>query len=282
MTLALTRRHFAAGAFAGAVLPNLEDAEFSHSSPAGPEGFKLGVASYSLREFQRGLVIRFLKELNVSYVSLKEFHLPYRSSPEELHRAAKEFANAGITIAGGGTIYIMRDEESDIRRYFEYAWNARMPLMTIGPTLKTLPTIEKFVKEYDIKVAIHNHGPEDKHFPTPEVALKAIQGMDPRVGVCVDLANTARTGANTVESIRSAGKRLLDVHIRDMRDLRDGETEVPVGEGAMPVPEIFRQLKAMDYRGCVNLEYEIDADNPLTGMAKSLSYMRGVLAALRG
>jgi sugar phosphate isomerase/epimerase len=194
----------------------------------------------------------------------------------------REFEKAGITIAGGGTIYMMKDDDSDIRRYFDYARACHMPLMTIGPTHENLRRIEKFVKEYDIKVAIHNHGPEDEHFPSPEVALKAVQGMDPRMGLCIDVGHTVRTGTNAVDSIRSAGPRLLDMHIKDLRDLKDRDSQVPVGDGAMPIVGIFKELKSMNYAGCVNLEYEVDADNPMLGMAKSLSYMRGVLAGLKG
>jgi len=242
---------------------------------------KLGVASYSLREFQRGLAIKIIQQLNVPNVSVKEYHLPYRSTPEELRQGAMEFEKAGIKIVGGGVIYMTKDDDEDIRRYFDYAKNCGMPLMVIGSTAKTLHRIEGFVKEYNIRVAIHNHGPEDEHFPSPEVALKAIQDMDPRVGVCIDVGHTVRTGTNPVDSIRAAGDRLLDMHIKDLRNPKDMNTQVPVGDGALPIVDIFKQLKAMKFQGCVNLEYEIDADNPLLGMAKSFSYMRGVLAGLR-
>lgn len=278
MSIHATRRGFLGGAITAAGLAGGAVA----SPPAeGAEDVKLGVASYSLREFQRGLAIRMIKQLNVPYVNVKEVHLPYRSSPEELQRGARDFERAGIKIVGGGAIYLQKDDDDDIRKYFEYAKTCGMPLMVIGPTLQTLPRIEKFVKEYDIRVAIHNHGPEDKHFPSPQVALKAVQGMDPRVGLCIDVGHTTRTGVGAVESIQEAGSRLLDMHIKDLRNLMDKNSQVPVGEGVMPVVEIFKTLKKMNYQGYVNLEYEIDGDNPLPGMAKSFAYMRGVLAGLK-
>jgi len=274
-----TRRGFLGGAIAAAGLTGTA-MEVKAAEPAGD--IKLGIASYSLREFQRGLAIRMIRQLGASYVSIKECHLAYSSTPQERERGVKDFEKAGLTIAGGGTIYIVKDEDNDIRRYFEYARACHMPLMTIGPTHQTLRRIEKFVREYDIKVAIHNHGPEDPHFPSPEVALKAIEGMDPRMGVCIDVGHTVRTGTSAVESIRAAGPRLLDMHIKDLRDLKNGESAVAVGDGAMPVVEIFKELKRMNYKGCVNLEYETDADNPMIPMAKSVSYMKGVLAGLKG
>jgi sugar phosphate isomerase/epimerase len=274
-----SRRGFLGGA---AALGALHGAPSPASAAPAPQDLKLGVASYSLRLFQRSLAIRMIRQLGVEYVNIKEFHLPYRSTPEELARGAREFERAGLKIAGGGAIYLSKDDDDDIRSYFEYAKAARMPLMVVGPTRQNLPRIEKFVKEYDIRVAIHNHGPEDKQFPTPDVAMKAIEGMDPRVGLCIDVGHTTRAGQNVVESIRAAESRLLDMHIKDFRNLTDGRTEVPVGDGVMPIVEIFKLLKGMNFQGCVNLEFEIDADNPLTGMAKSFAYMRGVLAGLRG
>ncbi len=249
---------------------------------AAPEDVRLGVASYSLRMFQRAMAIKLIQQLGVKYVSVKEVHLPYTSTPEELQKGAREFRRAGIRIVGGGAVYMLKPDDDDIRRYFEYAKNCGMPLMTIGPSHESLPKIEKFVKEYNIKVAVHNHGPEDKQFPSPEVALKALEGMDPRMGVCIDVGHTSRTGTNPVQAIRDAGPRLLDMHIKDLRNLMDAKSQCPVGDGEMPVVEIFKQLKKMNYPGYVNLEYEIDDENPLPGMQKSFAYMRGVLAGLRG
>lgn len=241
---------------------------------------KLGVASYSLRAFSRSEAISMIKELNTHYVNIKSFHLPYESTPYELAAGRREFEEAGLKIVGGGVISLQKDNDNDIRFYFEYAKKSGMPLMVIAPTPQTLPRIEKFVKEYDIKVAIHNHGPEDPYFPAPQDALKIIKYMDPRMGVCLDVGHTTRTGVDVVEAVAEAGGRLLDIHMGDLKDLMARETVCIVGEGAMPVAEIFQQLKKMKYSGYVNLEYEIDRENPLPGMKQSFAYMRGVLAGL--
>lgn len=242
---------------------------------------KLGVASYSLRKFDRPEAIAMIKEIGTPYVNIKSFHLPYESTPDELAAARREFQQAGLTIVGGGTITLKKDDDDDIRRYFEYAKRAGMPLMVIAPTPKTLPRIEKFVKEYDIKVAIHNHGPEDKYFPAPSDALKIIKDMDPRVGLCVDVGHTSRTGTDVVAALAEAGDRVLDIHIKDLRDLMDKDSQVTVGAGALPIAAIFKQLKKMKYDGYVNLEYEIHPDAPLPGMKESFAYMRGVLDGLK-
>lgn len=252
------------------------------SSAVHASDIKLGVASYSLRKLSRAQAIAAVKELKTPYINIKEFHLLYNSTPAQLEAGRKEFEKAGLQIVGGGTISLTEDSDSGIRKYFEYARQSGMPLMVIAPTQQTMPRIERFVKEYNIKVAIHNHGPEDKFFPAPQDALKVVKNMDPRVGLCIDVGHTARTGVDVVQSIAEAGPRLLDMHIKDLRSLSDKDSQCRVGEGAMPVAAIFKQLRKMKYQGTVNLEYEIDAEAPLPGMIQSFAYMRGVLDGLRG
>lgn len=245
-----------------------------------PGSLKLGVATYSFREFQRHLAIVNTKKLGVDYVSIKEFHLPIGVPADETMKGRAEFEKAGLKILSGGNVSFQKNDEDDIRMRFEYAKAAGMGVIVCAPTHETLPKMEKYVKQYDIKIAIHNHGPEDKHFPTPHSVLDAVKNMDPRCGLCMDVGHTARTGADVVESIRQAGSRLLDMHIKDLKDLMKRDSQVPVGDGAMPIPAIFAQLQKMNYQGGIMLEYEVEADNPMPGMMKSFSYMRGVLAGL--
>lgn len=251
--------------------------------PQTDEGsLKLGVASYSFREFSRALAIRDTKKLGVQYMNIKDFHLPLSSTPDEIAKARKEFEKAGLTILGGGNVSFQTNDEADIKQKFIYAKAAGMPLLVCAPTHETLPKMEKYVKEFDIKIAVHNHGPEDKHFPTPESVLEAVKGMDPRCGLCMDIGHSARTGVDVVEAVHKAGTRLLDMHVKDLANLMDKASQVPVGDGKMPIVAIFKELKKMKYQGGIMLEYEIDGDNPMPGMQKSFSYMRGVLAGLRG
>jgi sugar phosphate isomerase/epimerase len=278
MSVELNRRGFlAAAGLAGLGAPGPAPAEEESAA-----AFKLGVASYSFREYSRGLAIRCIKELRTPYVSVKEFHLPYRSSPEELEQGRKEFERAGLKIMSGGNISLQKDDPADIRRYFEYAKMCGMPMMVCAPTHHNLGMIEKLVQEYNIRIAIHNHGPEDKLYPTPQSVLKVVRDMDPRCGLCMDVGHSARAGADVVESIAEAGSRLLDMHMKDLRSFEPPAVQCDVGEGIMPITRIFQQLQKMNYQGCVNLEYEINGDNPLPGMKNSFSYMRGVLAGLKG
>jgi sugar phosphate isomerase/epimerase len=246
------------------------------------DSLRLGVASYSFREFQRKLAISMTKQLGVRYISVKEYHLPYTVTADEAAKAKSEFKKAGLEIMSGGNISLQDEDPMKLRQFFEYARMCGMRMMVCAPTHKTLDTVEKLVKEYDIKAALHNHGPEDKHFPTPQSVLEAVKGRDPRVGLCMDMGHSMRTGIDVVQTLELAGSRLLDMHIKDLKSPTDKASQCDVGEGVMPIVAIFKQLKKMNYQGCVNLEYEINSDNPLPGMLHSFGYMRGVLAGMAG
>jgi sugar phosphate isomerase/epimerase len=272
-----TRREFMGGA--AALAGTL--AATGAADTSAPEPFTLGVATYSLRGFNRTVAISILtKKLHERYINIKDFHLAMGPA-SDVRKGREEFEKAGLVILGGGTISFPTADEADIRRRFDYAKNAGMPLIVAAPHQDVLPKLEKFVKEYDIKLAVHNHGPEDHEFPTPQSILERIGGMDPRVGLCIDVGHTARTGKDVVQSIREAGARLLDMHIKDLRNFHDRDSQVPVGDGIMPIPGIFRELTRMQYKGGVMLEYEIDEDDPVPGMLRSFAYMRGVLAGMR-
>ena len=245
-----------------------------------PEPIRLGVASYSLRNLSRAEAITGIQMLDTPYVNIKSFHQAYDSTPEQLIAGRRVYEDAGLQIVGGGTITLAKDDDDDIRQYFEYAQLSGMPLMVIAPIPEAMPRVERFVKQFDIQVAIHNHGPEDPHFPSPLDALRVIKGMDSRVGLCVDAGHTVRTGEDIIETLAEAGDRVLDMHMKDLRDLSDRDSQCIVGQGGMPIRGIFRQLERMHYGGYVNLEYEIDAENPLPGMRESFAYMRGVLAGM--
>lgn len=242
------------------------------------EKIRLGVASYSLRKFKRPDAIQMVKACGTTYVNIKSFHLPYELKAEELAAGRKEFDDAGLKVVGSGNNSLGKEE--DIAKLFDYAKAARFDLLVIAPKPDLLPKIEAAVKASGISVAIHNHGPEDKHFPAPSDALKLIKDMDPRVGICVDVGHTTRTGKDVVKEIADAGARVIDLHMKDLKDLLNPKTQCPVGEGKMPVAEIFKQLVKQNFPGYVNLEYEIEADAPLPGMQKSFEFMRKAAASL--
>jgi len=242
---------------------------------------RLGLASYTFRNFNRAQMIGFMKQLNVFALNAKDVkdHLPMDAKEEAT--ALADYAAAGINLHAAGAIYFPKDEDTDIRGKFEYCKRAGIGVIVAGdPTPETLPRIEEFVKEYDIRIAIHNHGPEDKLWPSPLNVLKSVNGMDPRIGCCIDVGHTVRAGTDVVQAIHEAGPRLFNLHMKDLANFQDKDSQVAVGEGILPVRKMFEALIAIKYGGFVDLEYEIHPDDPMPGVIASFAYMRGVLAGM--
>jgi len=271
---ALAAATFVASSNISALAPEQQFAD--ETSPV-----RLGLASYTFRNFSRVQLIGFMKQLNVFALNAKDVkdHLPM--DPQAEAAALADYAAAGIRLHAAGAIYFAKDEDADIRSKFEYCKRAGIAVIVAGdPARETLPRMEKFVKEYDIRIAIHNHGPEDKLWHSPLDVLKAVQSMDPRIGCCIDVGHTARAGTDVVQAIQEAGPRLFNVHMKDLTNFQSKESQVAVGDGIMPVRKIFEALIAMKYKGFVDLEYEIHPDDPMPGVISSFAYMRGVLAGL--
>lgn len=277
----MSRRSFLnAGAAAAAMcaiptLPAFAQPAEKHDATAP---VKLGLCSYTFRNFTRAQLIGYMKELRLSDLNAKDAkdHLPM--DPAQEAAALADYKANGIRLHAVGAVYFREDNDEDIRSKFEYAKRAGVRVIVAGdPTPETLPRIEKFVKQYDIRFAIHNHGPEDKLWPSPLTVLKAVKHMDRRMGCCIDVGHTVRAGTDVVEAIHAAGPRLFDVHMKDLTDFHDKASQVAVGDGKMPVREIFKALIAIRYPGFVDLEYEVHGDDPMPGVTKSYAYMRGVL-----
>jgi sugar phosphate isomerase/epimerase len=249
------------------------------SGEASP--IRLGLASYTFRNFNRAQLIGFMKQLNVFALNAKDVkdHLPI--DPLEESAALADYAAAGIKLHAAGAIYFAKDEEGDIRSKFEYCKRAGINLIVAGdPSTETLPRLEKFIKEYNIRIAIHNHGPEDKLWHSPLDVLKAVKGMDPRIGCCIDVGHAVRAGTDVVQAIHEAGPRLFNVHMKDLTNFESKESQVAVGDGIMPVRRMFEALVTIGYNGFVDLEYEVHPDDPMPGVIASYAYMRGVLGGM--
>jgi sugar phosphate isomerase/epimerase len=266
-------------AAASAALVSAAPAQAQATPASGkPSPIRLGLASYTFRNFTRAQMIGFMRQLNLFDLNCKDVkdHLPMDPALEAA--ALADYAAAGIRLHAAGTIYFPKDDDADIRSKFEYCKRAGIGVIVAGdPTPESLKWIERFVKEYDIRVAIHNHGPEDKFFPSPFDVLKVVKDMDPRIGCCIDVGHAARAGTNLVEAIHATGSRLYDMHVKDLTSFLSKESQVPVGEGILPFREMFEALIKIDYKGFVDLEYEIHADDPMPGVIESFAFMRGLL-----
>src|SRR6204780_588597 len=252
MKNSFARRDFIrSGALAAAAFAASSDVfALAGERPAALEAspVRLGLASYTFRNFSRAQMIGFMKQLKVFALNAKDVkdHLPL--DPQQEATALADYAAAGVRLHAAGAIYFTKDEDADIRSKFEYCKRAGIAVIVAGdPTPETLPRLEKFAKEFDIRIAIHNHGPEDRLWRSPLDVLKAVHGMDPRIGCCIDVGHAARAGTDVVQAIREAGPRLFNLHMKDLTSLQSKESQVAVGDGILPVRAMFAALIATRY-----------------------------------
>jgi hypothetical protein len=279
-----TRRDFLKYAALGITATTLgaREASAKSSIPNRPEKrpcpFSLGLASHTLREFSLEDTISMAQRVGLEKMALKSVHLPLENSQTNIIAAVERVRNAGLDLYGCGVVYMTNEAEVELA--FSYARTAKIKIIIGVPDPDLLGLVNRKVQEYDIKLAVHNHGPEDKLYPTPESAYERIKNLDRRVGLCIDVGHTKRSGVEPADAaIRFAG-RLLDVHIKDVTAAtKDGQT-VEMGRGVIDIPKFVRALFKTNYQGTVAFEYEKDAKDPLPGLAESVGYLRGILAAI--
>ena len=240
--------------------------------------FSMGLASYSVRKFSLDEVIKMTQRLDLTHLCLKSMHLPLDSKPKALKEAAAKVKAAGLKLYGAGVIY-MKSEDA-VKQAFAYAKHAGMSVIVGVPNPELLGLVEEHVKKYDIKVAIHNHGPGDKIYPSPDSVYERVKNLDSRIGLCMDIGHTERIELNCSEKARKFADRLYDVHLKDVDQIGAPGKSVELGRGIIDIPAFMKTLIEINYQGVVSLEYEKDADDPLPGMAESVGYTRGILAMM--
>ncbi len=248
--------------------------------PAKKSGFefKLGIASYSLRNFPLEEALDMALRCDIHRIAFKSMHLPLDSDKETIDNAVALCKEKGIALYGGGVIY-MRSKE-DVDQAFEYAKAAGMKIIIGVPKHELLEYVEGKVKEYDIKLAIHNHGPGDKQYPSAQSAYDKIKDMDKRMGLCIDIGHTKRIKRDPEQDLKDFFDRVFDMHIKDVTKAEhDGETCI-IGRGVINFPSFLKAVEELGYTGTLSLEYEADKEDPLPGMMESFGYIKGIISTL--
>lgn len=249
-----------------------------HQLKKGGAPLTIGIAGYTFAKFDLEKAIAMMKKVDIQYISVKDFHLPLNSSTEKIQSVLKQFADAGIKVYAVGVIYMKTKEAVD--EAFAYAQRVGVPLIVGVPNPELLDYTESVVKSSGIRLAIHNHGPEDKLYPSPKNAYDLIKDRDEKMGLCMDIGHAIRAGANPAEVVKLYKNRIFDLHIKDVTlAAKDGKA-IEVGRGVIDFPALVKALQKIRYQGICSIEFEKDMTDPLAGLAESTGYFRGVVKSL--
>ena len=273
-----SRRHFLG--FSGVSLFGLSfgipslSLQAAEKSQSGKIKFNLGLASYTTRNFDQATTIQFAHRAGLKFLCFKDMHLKLDASDEECAEAAEVVKKAGIQLYGAGVISM--NNAAQVENAFRYAKAAGMDTIIGVPDETVLDLVDKKVKETGIYLAIHNHGPGDEKYPTPESVYEKVKHLDPKIGLCIDVGHTVRIGADPIESIRRYKDRIFDFHIKDETKAAPEGVTCICGRGVIDLPGVIAALMEVEYDRVVSFEYEAEANDPLPGLMESVGYIRGL------
>ncbi|UFH52321.1 TIM barrel protein [Spirosoma sp. KNUC1025] len=279
-----TRRVFlknAGGSMALATLyPAVASAAVTEAQKAPTDDlFKLGMAGFSFVNFNLDQSLEMMRKTDVHYLCIKDFHLPLNSTPEQISAFHEKLRQSNVTGYAVGPIYMKTNQEID--NGFEYAKRVGVKLIVGVPNEDLLPYVEKKVKEYDMRYAIHIHGPDIKLWPNASSVINAVRNLDPRIGLCFDMGHDARFGDDPIADLEKYAKRIFDIHLKNVTAAsKEGKT-CELSRGVIDIPAFVNMLRKIKYEGSCSLEYEKDMKDPLAGIAESVGYFKGVCDATK-
>lgn len=247
--------------------------------PETGETFKVGMAGYTFVKFDIDKTLETLKQTDVHYLCIKNFHLPLNSTDEQIAAFHKKLKDYDVTGYAVGPLYMKTEAEVD--KVFDYARRVGVKLIVGVPNYELLPYVDKKVKEYDMKLAIHLHGPDIKIYPDAEDVWNHVKDLDPRIGMCLDVGHDTRAGKDPVADLKKYHTRVFDVHLKDVTAPTKLGYSLEVGRGIIDFPAFVKMLRKVKYSGVVSLEHEKDMRDPFMGIAESIGYFRGVIAATK-
>jgi sugar phosphate isomerase/epimerase len=270
-------RHGLAGALMLGATPWLNAAAIEQIKPKGPKKtnpFRLGMAGYTFVHFDLDTTLKTMERLDVNYLCIKDFHLPLKSTDEEIKTFHAKCAAHNVTGYAVGPIYMK--SETEIDNAFEYARRVGVKLIVGVPNYELLPYVDKKVKEYGFHFAIHLHGPDITTYPDATDVWEHTKDLDPRIGMCLDIGHDLRNGCDPVADLKKYHTRVFDMHIKDVTDSTKAGVAIEMGRGKIDLPALVRALREVNYTGSCSLEYEKDMKNPFLGIAESIGYFKAL------
>ena len=256
--------------------------------------FKLGVAGHTFHKRTLDDALAIMQKADVHYLCVKDYHLPFSATDADIAAFKEKCASYGVTPYALGPVYVKDD--SKLRGQFEFA--RRLGVKTIvgvpyEPTdekdtwskrrgsRKLLLEVDKLVREFDIRYAIHNHGPASPEmFPDVEYGWNLVKDLDRRVGFCIDVGWEYGCGKDPAATIRKYADRIYDAHIKNFEVGKPNGSAVPLPRGKIDLAKVFQAFADVGYDGVCSLEYERDFEDNLLAVVECIAYERGILELL--
>jgi sugar phosphate isomerase/epimerase len=247
---------------------------------AAAGSLNLGVQLYSLRGYKVDEALGHARDLGFKIVEFYSGMYPLDSDAAAIDAMKKKLAGLGLTISAHGVNRFTKDAAAN-RKIFEFAKAAGIRTLGADPDPDSFASLDDLVKEFDIRVAIHNHGPTHRYNKAIDV-LQAVEKHDPRIGACADLGHYLRSGERPVEVIRLLKGRLYGIHLKDFAEMQDKTKGVILGKGHINVPAVMAALVAADFPadGALSIEYEESPQNPLADIKACEQAAREAIAGL--
>lgn len=244
------------------------------SSSWKQDQFRLAIAGWTFNKFKLEPSLDMMEKVDVHYLCIKNFHLPLDITPDQIAAFHAQLKEKGVTGYGVGPLS-MKDE-AEVDQAFEYCKHVGVKLIVGVPEHALLPYINKKVMEYGFNYAIHNHGYEDKLYPTLESIYNKVKDLDPRIGMCHDIGYSMLMGIDPATVTIKYGSRIFDIHVKDVTAASADGKDCEMGRGVIDFPAFFRALRTIKYKGMCSIEFEKDAGDPLVGLAESVGFFKGV------
>ena len=246
------------------------------------DAFHLGMAGYTFVKFDIDKTLAFMKKIDVHYLCIKDFHLPIDASAEQIAQFKEKLAAHDVIGYAVGPIY-MKDVEA-VDKAFAYAQRVGVDLIVgvpgvwgdKGPRYDVLDRVEQKVKETGIRYAIHLHGPDMPLYPDATSIWNDVKDRDPRLGICLDIGHDMRAGSDPIKDLKRYGKRVFDIHLKDVTEGTKAGHAIELGRGAIDFPRFVKMLRKVGYKGSLSLEYEKDMTDPFIGIAESVGYFKSI------
>jgi sugar phosphate isomerase/epimerase len=255
-------------------------------------GFALGCQAYTFNRFS---VFEAIEKTAQAGGKTIEFYPGQKLSPEEpnvkwdhnasaevLQKVKDKLTKHKILAVNYGVVGA--NDETEWRKIFEFAKAMGLYGITTE-AVQDLDKIEKLVKEFDIRVGIHEHGrrPDNANYKVwdPKYVLSVVKDRDPRIGACADTGHWATSGFKPIEALKILQGRIVSVHLKDRPEIGKQMPDTIYGTGVSDVKGMLDELKRQGFKGNISIEYENNWDHSVPDVAQCIGFVRGYGAASR-